>query len=223
MPARFGVFGHVRALGMKRCGRTTPLTANVQRSTFNAQHSTAELRCCAPTFDVRCYAFRFCLFFQSRTILLRDAALGARGHVRGSRNEARDREIPSEKAVRQLPDRRTPNLNRQLARLGNWLACFPMTSFWLVKQEPSSYSWSDLMAEGGTSWTGVRNYAARNNLRRMQKADQVLFYHSGDEKAVVGVAEVTRTAYPDPTATVTFGEQTSDEMFIGYFNYAQVP
>jgi len=76
-----------------------------------------------------------------------------------------------------------------------------MTSFWLVKQEPSSYSWSDLMAEGGTSWTGVRNYAARNNLRRMQKADQVLFYHSGDEKAVVGVAEVTRTAYRDPTAT----------------------
>ena len=55
------------------------------------------------------------------------------------------------------------------------------------------------MAEGGTSWTGVRNYAARNNLRRMQKADQVLFYHSGDEKAVVGVAEVTRTAYRDPT------------------------
>jgi predicted RNA-binding protein with PUA-like domain len=72
--------------------------------------------------------------------------------------------------------------------------------FWLVKQEPSSYSWSDFVAEGETSWTGVRNFAARNNLRRMQKGDEVLFYHSGEEKAVVGIAKVTRTAYPDPTA-----------------------
>ena len=73
-------------------------------------------------------------------------------------------------------------------------------NFWLVKQEPSSYSWSDFVAERGTSWTGVRNYAARNNLRRMCKGDEVLFYHSGEEKAVVGVAKVTRTAYGDPTA-----------------------
>jgi predicted RNA-binding protein with PUA-like domain len=72
--------------------------------------------------------------------------------------------------------------------------------FWLVKQEPSSYSWSDFIADGETKWTGVRNYAARNNLRRMRVGDEVLFYHSGDEKAVVGVAKVTRTAYPDPTA-----------------------
>jgi predicted RNA-binding protein with PUA-like domain len=75
----------------------------------------------------------------------------------------------------------------------------PMKSFWLVKQEPSSYSWSDFVAERETSWTGVRNFAARNNLRKMRKADAVLFYHSGDEKAVVGIARVTRTAYPDPT------------------------
>jgi predicted RNA-binding protein with PUA-like domain len=75
-----------------------------------------------------------------------------------------------------------------------------MKSFWLVKQEPSSYSWSDFVAEGQTSWTGVRNYAARNNLRRMQKDDQVLFYHSGEDKAVVGIAKVTRTAYLDSTA-----------------------
>ena len=60
-----------------------------------------------------------------------------------------------------------------------------MKSFWLVKQEPSSYSWSDFVAEGKTSWTGVRNFAARNNLRKMRKADAVLFYHSGDEKAVI--------------------------------------
>ena len=75
-----------------------------------------------------------------------------------------------------------------------------MKSFWMVKQEPSSYSWSDFVAEGGTSWTGVRNFAARNNLRKMRKADAVLFYHSGDEKAVIGIAKVTRTTYPDPTA-----------------------
>ena len=75
-----------------------------------------------------------------------------------------------------------------------------MKSFWLVKQEPSSYSWSDFVADGETSWTGVRNFAARNNLRKMRTGDEVLFYHSGDEKAVVGIAKVTRTAYPDPTA-----------------------
>ena len=75
-----------------------------------------------------------------------------------------------------------------------------MRSFWLVKQEPSSYSWSDFVADGETSWTGVRNFAARNNLRKMQKGDEVFFYHSGDEKAVVGIAKVTRTAYADPTA-----------------------
>ena len=75
-----------------------------------------------------------------------------------------------------------------------------MKNFWLVKQEPSSYSWSDFVEEGQTGWTGVRNYAARNNLRTMHKGDEVLFYHSGDDKAVVGIAQVTRTAYPDPTA-----------------------
>jgi predicted RNA-binding protein with PUA-like domain len=75
-----------------------------------------------------------------------------------------------------------------------------MKSFWLVKQEPSAYSWSDFVADGQTSWTGVRNFAARNNLRRMQKGDEVLFYHTGEEKAVIGIAKVTRTAYADPTA-----------------------
>jgi predicted RNA-binding protein with PUA-like domain len=75
-----------------------------------------------------------------------------------------------------------------------------MKSFWLVKQEPSSYSWSDFVVEGQTSWTGVRNYSARNNLRKMQKGDEVLFYHSGDDKAVVGIAKVIRTAYPDSSA-----------------------
>jgi predicted RNA-binding protein with PUA-like domain len=75
-----------------------------------------------------------------------------------------------------------------------------MKSFWLVKQEPSDYSWSDFVADGSTSWTGVRNFAARNNLRRMSKGDEVLFYHSGEDKAVVGIAKVARTAYRDATA-----------------------
>src|SRR5919197_6077854 len=75
-----------------------------------------------------------------------------------------------------------------------------MKNFWLVKQEPSSYSWSDFVAEGQTSWTGVRNYTARNNLRKMEKGEEVLFYHSGEDKAVVGIAKVVRAAYPDSTA-----------------------
>jgi Uncharacterized conserved protein len=75
-----------------------------------------------------------------------------------------------------------------------------MKNFWLVKQEPSDYSWSDFVADGGTSWTGVRNFSARNSLRRMSKGDQVLFYHSGEGKEVVGIAKVMRTAYRDATA-----------------------
>jgi predicted RNA-binding protein with PUA-like domain len=75
-----------------------------------------------------------------------------------------------------------------------------MKNFWLVKQEPSSYSWSDFVEEGQTAWTGVRNYAARNNLRKMRKGDEVLFYHSGEDKAIIGIARVMRPAYPDPTA-----------------------
>jgi len=75
-----------------------------------------------------------------------------------------------------------------------------MKNFWLVKQEASSYSWSDFIAEGQTSWTGVRNYTARNNLRKMRKGDEILFYHSGEDKAVVGIAKITQSPYPDPTA-----------------------
>ena len=75
-----------------------------------------------------------------------------------------------------------------------------MKNYWLVKQEPSDYSWSDFVKDGSTSWTGVRNFSARNNLRCMSKGDYVLFYHSGEDKAVVGIAKVTRTAYRDATA-----------------------
>ena len=75
------------------------------------------------------------------------------------------------------------------------------TSYWLVKQEPTAYSWATFIKDGKTEWTGVRNFQARNNLRAMKKGDQVLFYHSVLNPSVVGVAEVTQTAYPDPTAT----------------------
>lgn len=71
---------------------------------------------------------------------------------------------------------------------------------WLVKSEPESYSWSMFVKDGRTAWTGVRNFAARNNLRAMKKGDAVLFYHSVSEKKVVGLARVVKEAYPDPTA-----------------------
>ncbi len=76
-----------------------------------------------------------------------------------------------------------------------------MKKYWLVKQEPSAYSWTDFVADGKTSWTGVRNYTARNNLREMRKGDSVLYYHSVTDKAVIGIAKVLREAYPDSTAT----------------------
>jgi predicted RNA-binding protein with PUA-like domain len=74
------------------------------------------------------------------------------------------------------------------------------TGHWLVKQEPESYPWEAFVREGRARWEGVRNYQARNNLKGMKRGDPVLFYASGDSKSVVGIASVTREAYPDPTA-----------------------
>lgn len=73
-------------------------------------------------------------------------------------------------------------------------------NYWLVKQEPESYSFNDFQKEGKTDWTGVRNYTARNNLKEMKTGEKVFYYHSGGEKAVVGMAKVTKTFFPDPTA-----------------------
>ena len=73
-------------------------------------------------------------------------------------------------------------------------------AFWLVKSEPSTYSWEQFVAEKGTFWSGVRNALARIHLAAMKKGDAVLFYHSGEGKEVVGLARVTRASYPDPTA-----------------------
>ena len=72
--------------------------------------------------------------------------------------------------------------------------------YWLVKQEPADYPWSKFVQERSTPWTGVRNFQARNHLRSMGLGDRVLYYHSGPDKAVVGLAKVSRTAYADPTA-----------------------
>ncbi len=74
-----------------------------------------------------------------------------------------------------------------------------MTNYWLVKQEPEAYSWDDFVKDGKTDWTGVRNFQARNNLKAMEKGDKVLFYHSVSGKEVVGIAEVSKSAFPDPT------------------------
>ena len=73
-------------------------------------------------------------------------------------------------------------------------------NYWLVKSEPETFSWGDLVKDGKTVWDGVRNYAARNFLQQMKKGDLVLFYHSVSEKAVVGLAKVETEAFPDPTA-----------------------
>jgi predicted RNA-binding protein with PUA-like domain len=72
--------------------------------------------------------------------------------------------------------------------------------YWMVKQEPTAYSWEQFVRDGRAAWTGVRNFQARNQLRAMSLGDQVLFYHSVVGKEVVGIAKVAKEAYPDPTA-----------------------
>ena len=73
-------------------------------------------------------------------------------------------------------------------------------NYWLAKTEPETFSWDDLVRLGQSMWDGVRNYQARNNLRSMKKGDQVFIYHSGKEPGIVGIAEVIKEQYPDPTA-----------------------
>jgi predicted RNA-binding protein with PUA-like domain len=77
---------------------------------------------------------------------------------------------------------------------------FSGMNYWLVKSEPASYSWTQFVKDGGTAWTGVRNFMARNHLRAMKKGDVVFFYHSVTDKQVVGLARVVKEAYPDATA-----------------------
>lgn len=72
-------------------------------------------------------------------------------------------------------------------------------NYWLIKSEPNAYSWDDLVKLGRDHWDGVRNYQARNNLKLMKAGDVALFYHSVNQKAVVGIAKVVKEYYPDPT------------------------
>ncbi|MEM9326491.1 MAG: EVE domain-containing protein [Bacteroidota bacterium] len=71
--------------------------------------------------------------------------------------------------------------------------------YWLIKSEPNTYSWDDFVKLGRDHWDGVRNFKARNNMKAMKVGDQALFYHSVSEKSVIGIAEVVREYYPDPT------------------------
>ena len=71
-------------------------------------------------------------------------------------------------------------------------------AYWLMKSEPSSYTWQDLVRDGSTEWDGVRNNAARLHLKAMRRGDEAFFYHSMDERAVIGIMRVTREAAPDP-------------------------
>jgi predicted RNA-binding protein with PUA-like domain len=72
-------------------------------------------------------------------------------------------------------------------------------AYWLVKSEPFKYSWDQLVKDKQTTWEGVRNYAARNNLKAMKKGDKVLFYHSNEGVEIVGIAKVSKESYQDPT------------------------
>ena len=74
-------------------------------------------------------------------------------------------------------------------------------AYWLVKSEPSVYSWEQFQKDGKTSWEGVRNYAARNHLKAMKKGDEVFYYHSNEGLSIVGIAKVIKEAYQDPTTT----------------------
>lgn len=87
--------------------------------------------------------------------------------------------------------------------------------YWLMKSEPESYSWQELLEERRTPWDGVRNYQARNNMREMSPGDLALFYHSGKSREVVGIMEVVRAAYQDPT--------TDDERWIAVDVEARQP
>jgi len=84
-------------------------------------------------------------------------------------------------------------------------------NYWLVKSEPSTYSWEDLQKDKKTTWDGVRNYQARNNLKAMKKGDLLLFYHSNEDKAIVGIAKVAKEQFPDPKDNAWIAVEISPE------------
>jgi len=92
------------------------------------------------------------------------------------------------------------NNSRLLVVKQHLLTARMTTQYWLVKSEPDAYAWTDLVRDGRTDWTGVRNYQARNHLKTMRPGDRVFFYESVTTKAVVGLAEISRACFPDTTA-----------------------
>jgi len=84
-------------------------------------------------------------------------------------------------------------------------------NYWLVKSEPTTYSWEDLQKDKKTTWDGVRNYQARNNLKEMKKGDLLLFYHSNEDKAIVGIAKVAKEQFPDPKDKAWIAVEISPE------------
>src|SRR5207237_2170828 len=88
-------------------------------------------------------------------------------------------------------------LTRQNPRACSWLEAKILMAYWLLKTEPSTYAWDDLAREKKATWDGVSNATALMHIREMKKGDQVIIYHTGGERAAVGIAEVTRSSYPD--------------------------
>lgn len=77
-------------------------------------------------------------------------------------------------------------------------------NYWLVKTEPGTYSWDDLVRDKKTTWDGVRNFQARNNIKGMKKGDIVFLYHSGEDKAIIGTAKIIKEHFPDPADTAWY-------------------
>ena len=104
-----------------------------------------------------------------------------------------------------LPDRALGLKRRRIAVMWSGhtnpgAPCKVMTQYWLVKSEPDAFSWDQQVVNGVEPWTGVRNHMAKNNLKAMKKGDRAFFYHSNTGKEIVGIVEVAKEAYPDPTA-----------------------
>lgn len=93
---------------------------------------------------------------------------------------------------------------------------------WLMKSEPESYSWSDLVRDGGTEWDGVRNNAARLHLKAMKPGDEAFYYHSMSDKAVVGIMRITREAKPDPKDTSWVSVRVEPVRAIGPVTLAEI-
>jgi predicted RNA-binding protein with PUA-like domain len=148
--------------------------------------------------------FRAVPLLRGTGVFFMGQRIGREGPGQGARetSEEKDRQISGGQSFSSEAGNNFDFAARPLVRQGFSLVtkAIDTRGHWLVKQEPESYSWEDFAKDRRTSWDGVRNYQARNNLRGMRPGDPALFYSSGESKAVVGIARVSKAAYPDPTA-----------------------